>query len=126
MDAVTQVPAPRNEPVLNYEPGSAERAALELRLAELVEAPFELPMTIAGVERMAGGAEFDVVQPHRHAAVLGRSAHATAADAQAAVQAATDAAAAWQELSFDDRAAIFLKAADLLTGPWRATLAGSL
>jgi 1-pyrroline-5-carboxylate dehydrogenase len=122
MDAVTQVPAPRNEPVLNYESGSAERAALELRLAELVEAPFELPMTIAGVERMAGGAEFDVVQPHRHAAVLGRSAHATAADAQAAVQAATDAAAAWQELSFDDRAAIFLKAADLLAGPWRQTL----
>jgi 1-pyrroline-5-carboxylate dehydrogenase len=122
MDAVTQVPAPRNEPVLNYEPGSAERAALELRLAELVEAPFELPMTIAGVERMAGGAEFDVVQPHRHAAVLGRSAHATAADAQAAVQAATDTAAAWQELSFDDRAAIFLKAADLLAGPWRQTL----
>jgi 1-pyrroline-5-carboxylate dehydrogenase len=122
MDAVTQVPAPRNEPVLDYAPGSPERAALELRLTELVDAPFDLTMTIAGRERMGAGAEFDVVQPHRHAAVLGRSAHATAADAQAAVQAAKDAAPAWQELSFDDRAAIFLKAADLLAGPWRQTL----
>jgi 1-pyrroline-5-carboxylate dehydrogenase len=122
MDAVTRVPAPRNEPVLDYAPGSPERAALELRLTELVDAPFELTMTIGGRERMGGGSEFDVVQPHRHAAVLGRSAHATQADAEAAVQAAKDAAPAWQDLSFDDRAAIFLKAADLLAGPWRQTL----
>jgi 1-pyrroline-5-carboxylate dehydrogenase len=122
MDAVTQVPAPRNEPVLDYAPGSPERSALELRLTELADAPFDLTMTIGGRERMGSGAEFDVVQPHRHAAVLGRSAHATQADAQAAVQAAKEAAPAWQELSFDDRAAIFLKAADLLAGPWRQTL----
>jgi 1-pyrroline-5-carboxylate dehydrogenase len=122
MDAVTQVPAPRNEPVLNYAPGSPERSALELRLGELVDAPFELTMTIAGRERLGSGPEFEVVQPHRHAAVLGRSAHATQADAEAAVEAAKDAAPGWQELSFDDRAAIFLKAADLLAGPWRQTL----
>jgi 1-pyrroline-5-carboxylate dehydrogenase len=122
MDAVSNVPAPRNEQVLDYAPGSAERAALELRLAELTETPFELPMTVGGRERMGGGAEFEVVQPHRHAAVLGRSAHATRADAEDAVRAAKEAAPLWQELSFDDRAAIFLKAADLLAGPWRQTL----
>jgi 1-pyrroline-5-carboxylate dehydrogenase len=122
MDAVTRVPAPRNEPVLNYAPGSPERAQLELRLGELTDAPFELTATIGGRQRMAAGAEFDVVQPHRHAAVLGRSAHATRADAEDAVRAAKAAAPGWQELSFDDRAAVFLKAADLLAGPWRQTL----
>src|SRR5689334_11578122 len=122
MDAVTRVPAPRNEPVLNYAPGSPERAQLELRLGELAESPFELTATIGGQQRMPGGQEFEVVQPHRHTAVLGRSAHATRPDAEAAVRAAKDAAPAWQELSFDDRAAVFLKAADLLAGPWRQTL----
>src|SRR4051812_48620918 len=122
MDAITQVPPPRNEPVLNYPPGSPERAELETRLAELADAPFDLPMTLGGRQRMAGGAEFDVVQPHRHAAVLGRSAQSDAADAERAVQAARNAAPGWQELSFDDRAAVFLRAADLLGGPWRQTL----
>ena len=122
MDAVTRVPAPRNEPVLDYAPGSAERAALERRLAELAGAPIELPLTVGGRQRMAGGERFDVVQPHRHAAVLGTSAAATHADAEEAVRCAKEAAPAWQELSFDDRAAVFLKAADLLAGPWRQTL----
>ncbi len=122
MDAVTRVPAPRNEPVLDYAPGSAERAALERRLAELAGSPIELPLTVGGRQRMAGGERFDVVQPHRHAAVLGTSAHATHADAEEAVSCAKAAAPAWQELSFDDRAAVFLKAADLLAGPWRQTL----
>src|SRR5215217_6390700 len=122
MDAVTRVPAPRNEPVLTYAPGSAERAALEARLAELAAEPIELTSTIGGRQRMASGEKFEVVQPHRHAAVLGTSAHATHADAQDALRAAKEAAPAWQELSFDDRAAVFLKAADLLAGPWRQTL----
>jgi 1-pyrroline-5-carboxylate dehydrogenase len=122
MDAVTRVPAPRNEPVLDYAPGSAERAALERRLAELAGAPIELPLTVGGRQRMPGGERFDVVQPHRHAAVLGTSAQATHADAEEAVRCAKEAAPAWRELSFDDRAAVFLKAADLLAGPWRQTL----
>ncbi|MDT0276345.1 L-glutamate gamma-semialdehyde dehydrogenase [Blastococcus goldschmidtiae] len=122
MDAVTRVPAPRNEPVLDYAPGSAEREALGRRLAELAAAPIELPLTVGGRQRMAGGERFDVVQPHRHAAVLGCSAHATHADAEEAVRCAKEAAPGWQELSFDDRAAVFLKAADLLAGPWRQTL----
>ncbi|MGZ4549466.1 MAG: L-glutamate gamma-semialdehyde dehydrogenase [Blastococcus sp.] len=122
MDGITRVPAPRNEAVLDYAPGSAERAALEIRLGELAADRLELTATIGGRQRMAGGAAFDVVQPHRHAAVLGTSAHATHADAQEAIRCAADAAPAWRDLAFDDRAAVFLKAADLLAGPWRQTL----
>jgi 1-pyrroline-5-carboxylate dehydrogenase len=122
MDAVTSVPPPHNEPVLTYAPGSAERAALQARLPELAAETLELTSTIGGTRRMASGEKFEVVQPHRHAAVLGTSAHATHADAEAAITAARAAAPGWQELSFDDRAAVFLKAADLLAGPWRQTL----
>jgi 1-pyrroline-5-carboxylate dehydrogenase len=122
MDAVTRVPAPHNEPVLTYAPGSAERAALEARLPEMAAQQLDLTSTIGGVQRMASGEKFEVVQPHRHSAVLGTSAHATHADAQDAIAAARDAAPGWQNLSFDDRAAVFLKAADLLAGPWRQTL----
>jgi 1-pyrroline-5-carboxylate dehydrogenase len=122
MDAVTQVPEPRNEPVLDYAPGSPERAALQQRLGELAAEPVELTAAIGGKARMAGGEAFDVVAPHRHAQVLGTSAHSTAADATEALRCAKDAAPGWAELSFDDRAAVFLKAADLLAGPWRQTL----
>jgi 1-pyrroline-5-carboxylate dehydrogenase len=122
VDGVTRVPPPRNEPVLGYAPGSPERAALETRLAELAADPLELTATIGDKQRMAAGERFDVVQPHRHAAVLGTSAHSTHADAEEAVAAAKAAAPAWRDLSLDDRAAVFLKAADLLAGPWRQTL----
>jgi 1-pyrroline-5-carboxylate dehydrogenase len=122
MDAVTQVPEPINEPVLDYAPGSPERAALQQRLGELAAEPVELTAAIGGKARMAGGEAFDVVAPHRHAQVLGTSAHSTAADATEALRCAKDAAPGWAELSFDDRAAVFLKAADLLAGPWRQTL----
>ncbi|MCW2678309.1 MAG: delta-pyrroline-5-carboxylate dehydrogenase, partial [Modestobacter sp.] len=122
MDAITQVPAPRNEPVRDYAPGSSERAALQQRLTELAATTVELTATIGGQQRMAGGEDFDVVAPHRHAQVLGRSAHSTAADATEALHCAKEAAPGWADLSFDDRAAVFLKAADLLAGPWRQTL----
>jgi len=122
MDAVTNVPPPRNEPVLTYAPGTPERAALQQRLTELAGDPLELTMTIGDEHRLGGGERFDVVQPHRHAAVLGTAAHATHADAQEAVACAKAAAPAWQDLSFDDRAAVFLRAAELLAGPWRQTL----
>lgn len=122
MDGTTRVPPPRNEPVLTYAPGSPERAALETRLAELAAEPLELTVTIGDKQRMAGGERFDVVQPHRHAAVLGTAANATHTDAEEAVAAAKAAAPEWRELSFDDRAAVFLKAAELLAGPWRQTL----
>jgi 1-pyrroline-5-carboxylate dehydrogenase len=71
---------------------------------------------------MGGGDRIDVVQPHNFRHVLGHLGNATDADVSAAVDAALAAAPAWRALSFDDRAAIFLKAADLLSGPWRATL----
>jgi 1-pyrroline-5-carboxylate dehydrogenase len=122
MDAVTQVPPPRNEPVLTYAPGSPERAALQQRLTQLAGEPLELTMTIGDEQRMGGGERFDVVQPHRHAAVLGTAANATHADAKEAVACAKAAAPAWRDLSFDDRAAVFLRAAELLSGPWRQTL----
>ncbi|UGY93773.1 L-glutamate gamma-semialdehyde dehydrogenase [Streptomyces gobiensis] len=125
MDAVTQVPAPYNEPVHTYAPGSAERARLEKKLKELSENPIELPMTINGEKRMGGGERFDVVQPHNHKAVLGTYANATREDAQDAIDAALAAAPAWRAMSFDDRAAIILKAAELLSGPWRETIAAS-
>ncbi|MFD8548106.1 L-glutamate gamma-semialdehyde dehydrogenase [Streptomyces sp. NPDC059649] len=125
MDAVTQVPVPVNEPVHTYAPGSAERSRLEVKLKELADNPRELPMTIGGERRMGGGERFDVVQPHNHAARLGTYGNATVKDAQDAVDAALAAAPAWRAMSFDDRAAIILRAAELLSGPWRETLAAA-
>ncbi|GAB2704690.1 L-glutamate gamma-semialdehyde dehydrogenase [Kitasatospora kifunensis] len=126
MDAVTQVPAPVNEPVHSYAPGTPERARLEAKLKELGgQEPVQLTMTINGERRMGGGTEIHVVQPHNHAARLGTLRNATQDDARDAIETALAAAPAWQALSFDSRAAIFLKAADLLAGPWRETLAAA-
>ncbi len=119
MDAITNPPEPVNEPIRTYAPGSPERATLAGMLDELAATPAELTMTIGGTHRMAGGDGIDVVAPHRHALVLGRTAQATEADVAAAIDAALAAAPQWRELSFDERAAVFLRAADLLSGPWR-------
>ena len=122
MDAITAVPAPSNETVLLYAPGSSERESLINSLQVLGSQQIDLPCVIGGEQRMAAGASIDVVQPHAHAAVLGRTANATTSDADDAVKAALAAAPAWRAMAFDDRAAILLKAADLLAGPWRDTL----
>ena len=122
MDAVTRVPEPVNEPILQYAPGSAERADLEAALKDLAAAPRELTATVGGRRRMASGERVDIVQPHARHHVLGTTANGTADDAREAVAAAGAAAPAWRELAYDDRAAILLKAADLLAGPWRARL----
>ncbi|WP_329492118.1 L-glutamate gamma-semialdehyde dehydrogenase [Kitasatospora sp. NBC_01246] len=122
MDAVTQVPTPGNEPVHGYAPGSPERTGLVRRLDELAAEQIPLPMTIAGEQRFGGGERIEVVQPHHHAAKLGVLGNATREDARAAVDAALAAGREWRGLSFDDRAAVFLRAADLLAGPWRETL----
>jgi 1-pyrroline-5-carboxylate dehydrogenase len=122
VDASTVVPLPVNEPVRSYAPGSPERASVEARLKELAAAPVELTMTVDGVQRHGAGAAIDVVQPHRHAHVLGTTHDASNADVQAAVDGALAAVPAWRELSYDDRAAVLLRAADLLAGPWRDTL----
>jgi 1-pyrroline-5-carboxylate dehydrogenase len=122
MDAVSRVPFPVNEPVRQYAPGTSERAALESRLKDLAGERAELTMTIGGHEIMGGGGRIDVVQPHNFRHVLGQTADATDADVAAAIEAARQAAPAWRALSFDERASIFLRAADMLAGPWRSTL----
>lgn len=119
MDAITQPPAPVNEPNLGYAPGSPERAAAEAELARQESLQVELTATIGGEKRMGGGAEIPVVQPHDHQHVLGVMRNSTREDAKAAVAAAQAAAPEWRAMSLDDRAAVLLKAADLLAGPWR-------
>ena len=122
MDAITNVPAPVNEKVLQYAPGSPERAEIEATLKRMASEQRELTATIGGQQRLGGGEEIDVVQPHNRHHVLATMCNSTQDDARAAVAAAKQAAPDWRRTSFDDRAAIFLKAADLLGGPWRATL----
>jgi 1-pyrroline-5-carboxylate dehydrogenase len=122
MDAVSRTPVPVNEPVRQYQPGSHERAVLESKIKELAGQRAELTMTIGGSQQMAAGEPIEVVQPHNRRHVLGQLGNATSVDVAAAIYAAKQAAPAWRDLDFDDRAAIFLKAADLLAGPWRATL----
>jgi 1-pyrroline-5-carboxylate dehydrogenase len=125
MDAVYEVPPPRNEPIRGYVPGSPERASLQGRLAELAADRLELAMTIDGRQHSGRGEKFNVVQPHRHAHVLGVARNATTEDAIAAVAAAKNAAPMWRDLPYTERAAVFLRAAELLAGPWRDTLNGA-
>lgn len=125
MDAIATTPPPVNEPVGTFAPGTPERRRLRSALAELAATPTEISHVIGGQHRRGDGARFNVVQPHRHAAVLGTLHDATTAEAAAAVEAATAAAPGWRATSFDDRAAIFLRAADLLAGPWRERVAAA-
>jgi 1-pyrroline-5-carboxylate dehydrogenase len=122
MDAVFTVPEPYNEPARGYAPGSAERESLQRRLTALAAQRAELTMTIDGATRMGGGVAIDVVAPHRHRHMLGVTHNATNEDAAAAVAAAKRAAPMWRALPYEERAAIMLRAADLLSGPWRDTL----
>ena len=122
MDAITDVPSPANEPVLEYAPGSGERLRLTDALNALAADPIDLPHVIGGAHRMGGGTRADVVQPHRHSARLGTFTNAERSDATAAIDAAIAAKPGWEATPFDERAAIFLRAADLLAGPWREKL----
>jgi 1-pyrroline-5-carboxylate dehydrogenase len=122
MDALFRVPAPANEPVLGYAPGSPERASLEAELVRIGGEQIELPSTIGGRKIMGGGRAAKVVQPHAHRKVLGTMKLVTPNEAQSAIDAAKAAAPMWRDMPFADRAAILLKAAELLSGPWRATL----
>jgi 1-pyrroline-5-carboxylate dehydrogenase len=123
VEAITQVPTPINEPVRGYAPGSAERASLRRGLDALLAAgPIEVSPVVDGVVRGGAGDHYEVRMPSDHTTLLARVRQAGADDAQAAVAAAGRAKADWAAMDFDDRAAIFLKAADLLAGPWRDRL----
>ena len=122
MDAVVDVPVPVNEAVLGYAPGSNERAAIESALERMAsDDPIDLTATIDGVSKPASGDPFDVRMPSDHSHILGRAANATQSDATEAIDAALAAAPGWAELGFEQRAAVFLRAADLLAGSWRDT-----
>ena len=124
MSGAVCVPAPRNEPILGYAPGSAERASLTERLANMAKERIEAPMVING-ERVGGDTTFAVSMPHRHRTVLADVAAATPENVTAAIDGALAAAPAWASTPFEDRAAIFLRAAELLAGPWRDTINAS-
>ncbi|MBF6169023.1 L-glutamate gamma-semialdehyde dehydrogenase [Streptomyces gardneri] len=125
MDAVTVVPTPRNEPVRTYAPGSPERELLLGRLAELSAEPVDVPLVIGGKHRPGIGARHDIVAPHRHRQVLGTYTDITHSEAHGAIDAAIAAAPGWRAMPFEERAAVLLRAADLLAGPWRETVAAA-
>jgi len=122
MDAITNPPAPWNETVRTYAPGSVEATSLTAAIEEMAGQRHQLTMTIGGAARMARGERFEVRAPHWHEKVLGESGQATEQDVSDAVAAALAAAPAWRQLPFDDRAAVFLRAADLLSTSWRDRL----
>ncbi|MFE3444570.1 L-glutamate gamma-semialdehyde dehydrogenase [Nocardia sp. NPDC059180] len=125
MDAVTVVPAPENEPVHTYAPGSPERERLASKLAAISAETVEIPLVIGGKHRPGIGARHEIVAPHRHRQVLGTYTDITHGEAGDAIDAAIAAAPGWRALPFDERAAVLLRAADLLSGPWRETVAAA-
>ncbi|WP_205326832.1 L-glutamate gamma-semialdehyde dehydrogenase [Glycomyces sp. YM15] len=125
MDALFTVPTPENEPVNSYAPGTPERESLQKTLAELSSTQLDLDLNVSGEWRRGAGAEIKVVQPHRRAHVLGVTHEATAAEWADAVAAAKAARHDWIRTDFADRAAIFLRAAELIAGPYRDILNGA-
>ena len=118
---IFRVPEPVNEPVRGYEPGSPERDELRRRLAELASQQLEIPLVIGG-EEVRTGDTFDAVMPHRRAHVLATVHKGGAAEVERAIAAAADAWEGWSRTPWEDRAAVFLRAGELLAGPWRQTL----
>ena len=120
-NAVVNVPPPRNEPVRDYAPGSAEKGSLKSRLAGMLGERIEIPLIIGGREVRTGNT-FEAVCPHDHGHVLAEVHQAGPAEVERAVAAANEAWHDWSAMDWVERAAIFLKAAELLAGPWRDTL----
>lgn len=120
-DAIFTVPQPVNEPVLNYAPGSPEKAALKQALAEAKSATRDAAMYIGG-EKVHTDNKVAMHPPHERAHVLGHYSRGNAAHVQQAIRAALSAKADWEAMPWEERAAIFLRAADLLTGPYRAKM----
>ena len=123
-DAITgrrRVPSPENDPNLTYAPGTPERAELKARLASMASETVDMPIIIGGKEIRSGATEKSVM-PHKHGHVLGYFHKATADHVRQAVDAAMVARKEWSSWSFEDRAAVFLRAAELLTTSWRSTI----
>jgi 1-pyrroline-5-carboxylate dehydrogenase len=113
-----RVPTPRNEPILNYAPGSGERAGIERALTQLKANPIEIPMYIGGQE-VRTGTKVEIRAPHDHKLLLGYYYQGGEAEVKKAVEAALEASQTWAVMPWEHRAAIFLKAADLIAGPYR-------
>ncbi len=120
-NAIFQVPKPYNEPILAYRSGSPERATLKAKLAELSAQHIEIPIIIGGKEIRTGNTA-EMTAPHDHNLKLGVYHKAGRKEVEMAIESALEAREAWANLPWEQRVSIFLKAADLLAGPWRATL----
>jgi 1-pyrroline-5-carboxylate dehydrogenase len=121
MNGFFKVPVPVNEPVLNYAPGSAERKALKEALADARSKQLDIPMYI-GADEVRSGITMEIRPPHDHRHVLGKFHVSDASHVGAAINAALQAKPTWEALTWEQRAAIFLKAAELIAGPYRAKL----
>ena len=121
MNARFQVPTPVNEPILGYAPGSSERTAFRARLADMKTDQADIPLYI-GAKEVRTKKTVACRSPYDQSQVLGRCHQGGPAEVRAAIQAALSARRSWAAMSFADRAAIFLKAADLLANDWRWTL----
>ena len=113
-----------NEPVKDYAPGSPERAELKRRLAEMERERMELPLVIGG-EDVTTGDTAEVVMPHKKSHVLADVHQGGANEVETAIEAAGEAWEDWSRMPWEERAAVFLRAAELLSGPWRSTLNAS-
>jgi len=120
-NAFFNVPVPANEPILQYAPGSPERSRLKAKLDELSNQKFEIPLIIGGKEIFTGDTDH-CVMPHDHQHVLATYHRASEEHVEMAIQAAHEAWNEWSEMPWQDRAAIFLKMANLLAGPYRDLL----
>jgi 1-pyrroline-5-carboxylate dehydrogenase len=116
-----RVPPPVNEPVRGYGPGSPEKASLKKRLAEMAKERLDIPLIIGGTE-IRTGETAQAVMPHDHKHVLGDWHKASAKHVEQAVDAARAAQRDWANWAWEDRAAVFLRAAELLTTTWRDTI----
>jgi 1-pyrroline-5-carboxylate dehydrogenase len=114
-------PAPHNEPVRDYAPGSPEREELRVRLERMKHEQLEIPVVIGG-EEIRTGDTFDAVMPHDKAHVLAQVHKAGTAEVEKAISASAEAWEDWHRVPWEERAAVFLRAAELLAGPWRSTL----
>ncbi len=118
---IAPTPFPTNEPIRDYEPGSAEKSSLKKRLSEMMAETVEIPLIIGGEEVRTGDLG-KAVCPHDHGHVLATYHQAGTAEVEAAIAASQAAWHDWSNLPWEARAAVFLKAADLLAGPWRDTI----